>query len=289
MNYQERAKFDCALKIDVLRVFNELSHVTGVTIECPWPISWRIFSCYVFNYYTTDVEGRKQFVNMMWDTDTFQHDKKLGVEGKIFLTGFILTELSENETKLEYFIQIDAVLKGVPQWFIRMATGVIAKCPFRFVDWIEDEYIKQGKLMYKSNVPKEKRKNDKTLNVPKETHKNDKTLDQEIVEEKILEEKTVDETEATLSTKTKLKTPMRKGLISRKTEVSNRVTNQLMFSGEKDDSNEEMTDISAFDLSRRNIVKDVRDFSFQLCCKNVEKALVTALKEKVQYGRKLMD
>ena len=128
-----RLKYDGMIKkIFELKDLNGYMKMIGSVIKGSWPVSDRLMCIYTVGFYTEN----EDYILIGFDTEKNEVKDK-GAEAKMFCMTWLFSKVSENVTKVTYYVKTDPAIAGIPQGIIKRLTKDTVLLPLYFAEYRE--------------------------------------------------------------------------------------------------------------------------------------------------------
>lgn len=117
-----------------IRHVNENIFVEGTHLKGIWPVSDRVTSNYVCEFY----DERENYINIEFDTETHEYDVKKTVRVNTEAILWRLEPVGENSTRMIYYTNNDGHLDSLPGWVIKKAMKDGMHLPLKIVQILEE-------------------------------------------------------------------------------------------------------------------------------------------------------
>jgi hypothetical protein len=117
-----------------LRHVNENIFVEGTHLKGVWPVSDRVTSNYVCEFY----DERENYINIEFDTEQHEYDVKNTVRVKTDAILWRLEPIGENSTRMIYYVNSNGHLDSLPGWVIKKAMKDGMHLPLKIVQILEE-------------------------------------------------------------------------------------------------------------------------------------------------------
>ena len=134
-NNDMRIKYDPLIrKIVPIKDLNGYMQVYGVQIKGTTFVSDRLYSVYFVGFYMEN----EDYILLGFDTEEMEFKEK-GVKGNMYANCWLLQKISENVTRVTYYIKTDPLVKMIPKSVLMKFTRDGAMLPLLFAEYVESD------------------------------------------------------------------------------------------------------------------------------------------------------
>ena len=128
-----REKYDPMVrKIETLRDLNGYMLVIGSSVKGWLLIADRVLSMYGNGWWADE----NNYILLAFDTEKPEY-KERGTIAKIYVVAWLLTYVSDNVTKVRYYVKMDPNVKYVPTSILRKYASGGLLLPLQFAEYLE--------------------------------------------------------------------------------------------------------------------------------------------------------
>lgn len=124
-------------KIDEIKTIGGHMKVIGSVVKGSWPVADRTFCVNVLGFWNEHGD----WCLISFDTDKNEYKEK-GVEATMYAMCWFCSPISENETRVTYYVKSDPKVKGVPKSLLNRLTKDSAMLPLVFAEYVEKNFKK---------------------------------------------------------------------------------------------------------------------------------------------------